>query len=138
LRFFLSVHKIVALLVPVCDQVQVCPLLSCINCTNFFVNRCQILSRIQKVEDPTGSGSTTVPGVVWDCSGVPGFVPKCVGTVTKMFRSKRHYISVPDPGQSEVWIQIWLWILLSSSKNSKKILSSYCLLTSFGLFIFEK
>jgi hypothetical protein len=29
-------------------------------------------------------------------------------------------------------------ILLSSSKNSKKNLDSYCFVTSFGLFIFEK
>ena len=29
-------------------------------------------------------------------------------------------------------------ILLSSSKNSKKNLNSYCFVTSFGLFVFEK
>ncbi len=29
-------------------------------------------------------------------------------------------------------------ILPSSSKNSKKNLDSYCFVTSFGLFIFEK
>jgi hypothetical protein len=29
-------------------------------------------------------------------------------------------------------------ILLSSSKNSKQHLDSYCFVTSFGLFIFEK
>jgi hypothetical protein len=39
---------------------------------------------------------------------------------------------------SEVWIRIRIQILLSSSKNSKKNLDSYYLVTSFGLFIFEK
>ncbi len=41
----------------------------------------------------------------------------------------------PDPlvRDSEVWIRI----LLSASKNSKKNLDSYCFVTSFGLFIFE-
>jgi hypothetical protein len=29
-------------------------------------------------------------------------------------------------------------IILSASKNSKKNLDSYCFVTSFGLFIFEK
>jgi hypothetical protein len=29
-------------------------------------------------------------------------------------------------------------VLLSSSKNSKKNLDSYCFVTSFGLFIFNK
>ncbi len=40
---------------------------------------------------------------------------------------------------SEVWIRIRLWIriLLSPSKNSKKNLASYCFVTSFLLFIFE-
>jgi hypothetical protein len=36
----------------------------------------------------------------------------------------------PDPDPSI--------ILLSSSKNSKTNLDSYCFVTSFGLFIFEK
>ncbi len=36
--------------------------------------------------------------------------------------------------QSEVWIRI----LLSSSKNSKKNLDSYCFVTFLGHFIFEK
>jgi hypothetical protein len=40
----------------------------------------------------------------------------------------------PDP-LVRVWIRI---ILLSSSKNSKKNLDSYCFVTSFGLFVFEK
>jgi hypothetical protein len=40
---------------------------------------------------------------------------------------------IPDPHQSILWIRI----LLSSSKNSKKNLDSYCFVTSFGLFIFE-
>ncbi len=31
-----------------------------------------------------------------------------------------------------------VWILLPTSKNSKKNLDSYCFVTSFGLFIFEK
>jgi SpoVK/Ycf46/Vps4 family AAA+-type ATPase len=31
-----------------------------------------------------------------------------------------------------------IWILISTSKNSKKNLDSYCCVTSFGLFIFEK
>ncbi len=35
------------------------------------------------------------------------------------------------------WIRIWIRILLSSSKNSKKNLDSYCFVTSFRLFIFE-
>jgi hypothetical protein len=39
--------------------------------------------------------------------------------------------------KSELWIRIRLRILLSSSKNSKKNLSSYCFVTFFGLFIFE-
>jgi hypothetical protein len=41
---------------------------------------------------------------------------------------------------SEVWIRIRLRIrvLLSSSKTSKKNIYSYCFVTSFGLFIFEK
>ena len=37
----------------------------------------------------------------------------------------------PDPALD-------IWILLSSSKISKKNLDSYCFVTSFGLFIFEK
>ncbi len=37
---------------------------------------------------------------------------------------------------SEVWI--WIRILLSSRKISKKNLDSYCFVTSFGLFVFEK
>jgi hypothetical protein len=41
----------------------------------------------------------------------------------------------PDP-LVRVWIRIR--ILLSSSKNSKKKLDSYCFVTSFGLFTFEK
>jgi hypothetical protein len=36
--------------------------------------------------------------------------------------------------QSNVWIRI----LLSSRNNSKKNLDSYCFVTSFGLFIFDK
>jgi hypothetical protein len=39
---------------------------------------------------------------------------------------------------SEVWTRIRLRILISSSKNSKKNLDSYCFVTSFGLFVFEK
>jgi hypothetical protein len=39
-----------------------------------------------------------------------------------------------DP-DSLIWIRIR--ILLSSSKNSKKSLDSYCLVTSFGPFAFE-
>ncbi len=35
-------------------------------------------------------------------------------------------------------IQNWIRILLSSSKNSKKNLDSYCFVTFFGQFIFEK
>jgi hypothetical protein len=37
---------------------------------------------------------------------------------------------------SEVWI--WIRILLSSSKNSKKNLDFYRFVTYFGLYIFEK
>jgi hypothetical protein len=33
--------------------------------------------------------------------------------------------------QSEVWIRIRIWILLSQSINSKKNLDSYCFVTSF-------
>jgi hypothetical protein len=48
----------------------------------------------------------------------------------------------PDPpdshvfGPPEVWI--WIRILPSASKNSNKNLDSYCFVTYFGLFIFEK
>jgi hypothetical protein len=66
------------------------------------------------------------------------------------------YSSVPDPDPVRIWIH-WIhiylglpnpdplvkgmdpdpsFILLSSSKNSKKNLDSYCFVTSFGLFIF--
>jgi hypothetical protein len=34
--------------------------------------------------------------------------------------------------------EVWIRILLSSSKNIKKNLDSYCFVTSFGLFVFEK
>jgi len=34
--------------------------------------------------------------------------------------------------------RIRIWILLLSCKNSKKTISAYCSVTSFGLFIFEK
>jgi hypothetical protein len=44
--------------------------------------------------------------------------------------------SVPDPDPC-FWASR-IRILLSSSKNSKKNLDSYCFVTSFGLFIFEK
>ncbi len=39
--------------------------------------------------------------------------------------------------QSEVWIRIRIWILLSPSKISKKNFYSYCFVTSFWLFLFE-
>jgi hypothetical protein len=41
--------------------------------------------------------------------------------------------SVPDPNPDPSYM-----ILLSSSKNSKKNLDSYCFVTSFGLYIFKK
>jgi hypothetical protein len=53
------------------------------------------------------------------CSGPPG---------STCFLASRIRIHL-----SEVWIRI----LLSSSKKSKKNLDSYCLVTSFRLFIFE-
>jgi hypothetical protein len=47
------------------------------------------------------------------------------------------FLGLPDPDpQVRIWIRIR--ILPSSSKNSKKSLDSYCFVTSFGLFIFEK
>jgi hypothetical protein len=49
-------------------------------------------------------------------------------------------LGLPDPDyKSDVWIRIRIRfrILLSSSKNSKKNLDSYCFVTSFGLFILE-
>jgi hypothetical protein len=36
------------------------------------------------------------------------------------------------------WSDIWIRILLLSSKNSKKNLDSYCFVTSLGLFNYEK
>ncbi len=49
----------------------------------------------------------------------------------------RNSVTDPDPdpriNQSEVWIRI----LLSPSKKSKKNLDSYCFVTSFWLFILE-
>ncbi len=36
------------------------------------------------------------------------------------------------------WSEVWIRILLSPSKNSKKNLDSYCFVTSFWLFFFEK
>jgi hypothetical protein len=51
-------------------------------------------------------------------------------------------ISVPDPHVPDPLVNSMdpdpSIIFLSSSKNSKKNLDSYCFVTSFGLFIFEK
>ncbi len=44
-------------------------------------------------------------------------------------------VPVPVP---QHWSEAWIRIHLSSSKNSKKNLDFYCLVTSFWLFIFEK
>jgi hypothetical protein len=47
------------------------------------------------------------------------------------------FLGLPDPDPlSEIWIRIR--ILQSSCKKVRKNLDSYCLVTSFGLFIFEK
>jgi hypothetical protein len=47
------------------------------------------------------------------------------------------FLGLQDPDPSEVWIRIRLRALLSSGKNSKKNLDSYCFVTSFGLFILD-
>jgi hypothetical protein len=49
-----------------------------------------------------------------------------------------HVFGPPGSGSisAEAWIRIR--VLLSSSKNSKKNLDSYCFVTSFLLFFFEK
>jgi hypothetical protein len=46
------------------------------------------------------------------------------------------FLGLPYPGPF-VRGTVWIRILLSASKNSKKNLDSYCFVTSFGLFIFE-
>jgi hypothetical protein len=51
------------------------------------------------------------------------------------------FFGLPDPDPLILGMDIDpdpLRILLSASKNSKKNLDSYCFVTSFGLFIFEK
>jgi hypothetical protein len=48
-----------------------------------------------------------------------------------------HILGLPDPDPVRGMdpIRIRIRILLSASKNSKKNLDSYCLLTSFGIFM---
>jgi hypothetical protein len=50
-------------------------------------------------------------------------------------------MNIPDAFSESletVFSSVRIRILLSSSKNSKKNLDSYCFATSFGVFIFEK
>ncbi len=61
------------------------------------------------------------------------------------FRSRKeqptHFFNITKQNSGSGSTCFWasrIRILLSSSKNSKKNLDSYCLVTSFGLFIFEK
>ncbi len=54
--------------------------------------------------------------------------------------SNPYVFGPPGSGSISQQVQygIWIRILLSSSKNRKKNLASYCFVTSFWLFIFEK
>jgi hypothetical protein len=48
------------------------------------------------------------------------------------------FLGFPDPDPSVRGMdRIWIRILLSTIKNSKRNLDSYCFVTSFGLFIFK-
>jgi hypothetical protein len=48
----------------------------------------------------------------------------------------RNFLDFTDPDPS-LFVQTRIWILLSSSKKSKKNLDFYCFMTSLRLFIFE-
>jgi hypothetical protein len=51
------------------------------------------------------------------------------------------FFGLPDPDPNPLvrgMDPVQIRILLSPSKNRKKNLDSYCFVTSFGLFIFEK
>jgi hypothetical protein len=55
--------------------------------------------------------------------------------------SELNFGTINEAGRTKLLktvLRIWIRILLSPSKNSKKNLDSYCFVTSCGLFIFEK
>ncbi len=57
-----------------------------------------------------------------------------LNNITAVFRIRIHmFLGLPVSD-----LLVWIRILLSSSKTSKKNLDSSCFVTSFGLFIFEK
>ncbi len=60
--------------------------------------------------------------------------------ILEMYFCKSHrFGSESGFGSTGFWAsRVRIRILLSSSKNSKKNLDSYCFVTSFGLFIFKK
>ncbi len=67
----------------------------------------------------------------------------CVQTLPPLLRfptvPPRNPVFQCSTGSACFWdSRIRIRILLSSSKNSRKNLDSYCFVTSFGLFVFEK
>ncbi len=111
---------------------------------DWFIN-VRIFSRIHS--SPSGmeweqrvygasQGSTTAAGVFSRAGGWAGKLSSYVLPCCQLFFQCCFSGSVGPVYFGAFWIRIHF--LLSSSKNSKKNLDSYCFVTSFWLFIFEK